>query len=199
MQALAKTRELMKTRTSTLVTAVVFTVLPFTFTFSGGRINFVLLRDASIIAAAWRFTAAVLWCLPLCSDAAWRSPRSTARIPASTDGGRGSCDLAKLGSCEVRPLRVADRQTGDGELRRRSVAASGFWLSIQSPVSCPSPCPSSTRPRRCRPRGSRETALYLPTARLTRNIASVRLPSASVSRRSRQPSHAFDVRQLKTN
>jgi len=61
MQALARTRELMKTRTSTLVTAVVFTVLPFTFTFSDGRVNFVLLRDQPVIAAAWWFTAAVLW------------------------------------------------------------------------------------------------------------------------------------------
>jgi anti-sigma factor RsiW len=60
-QALAKTRELLKTRTSTLVMAVVFTVLPFTFTLSGGRITFVLFRDAPIIAAAWWCTAAVLW------------------------------------------------------------------------------------------------------------------------------------------
>jgi len=61
LRALAKTRELMKTRTSTLVTAVLFTALPFTFTFSGGRITFVLFRDAPAIAAAWWFTAAVLW------------------------------------------------------------------------------------------------------------------------------------------
>ena len=61
LQALAKTRELMKTRTSTLVTAVLFTVLPFTFTFSGGQLTFVLFRDAPKIAAAWWFTAAVLW------------------------------------------------------------------------------------------------------------------------------------------
>jgi len=61
LEVLAKTRELMKTRTSTLVTAVLFTVLPFTFTFSGGRIAFVLIRDEPIIAAAWWATAAVLW------------------------------------------------------------------------------------------------------------------------------------------
>jgi anti-sigma factor RsiW len=60
-KALAKTRELMRTRTSTLVTAVVFTALPFTFTFSGGRITFVLFRDEPVIAAAWWATAAVLW------------------------------------------------------------------------------------------------------------------------------------------
>lgn len=61
LKALGKTRELMKTRTSTLVVAVVFTVLPFAFTFSGGRITFVLYRDAPVIAAAWWCTAAVLW------------------------------------------------------------------------------------------------------------------------------------------
>ncbi len=61
LQALAKTRELMKTRTSTLVLAVLFTGLPFTFAGSGGRITFVLFRDEPIIAAAWWATAAVLW------------------------------------------------------------------------------------------------------------------------------------------
>lgn len=60
-RALDKTRELMKTRTSTLVTAVLFTALPFTFTFSGGRITFVLFRDQPVIAGAWWLTAAVLW------------------------------------------------------------------------------------------------------------------------------------------
>jgi anti-sigma factor RsiW len=60
-RALDKTRELMKTRTSTLVTAVLFSALPFTFTFSGGRITFVVFRDAPVIAGAWWFTAAVLW------------------------------------------------------------------------------------------------------------------------------------------
>jgi anti-sigma factor RsiW len=61
LQTLAKTRELMKTRTSTLVMAVVFTVLPFTFTLTGGRITFVLFRDAPVIAMAWWCTAAALW------------------------------------------------------------------------------------------------------------------------------------------
>ena len=51
----------MKTRTATLVVAVLFTVLPFTFTFSGTRITFLLLRDAPTIAAAWWLTAAVMW------------------------------------------------------------------------------------------------------------------------------------------
>jgi hypothetical protein len=61
-QVLDKTRELMKTRTSTLVTAVLFTVIPFAFTFGDGKITFLLFRDAPKIAAAWWSTAAVLWC-----------------------------------------------------------------------------------------------------------------------------------------
>ena len=61
LQALARTRELTKTRTFTLVTAVLFTALPLTFAGSGGRITFVLFRDAPAIAAACWFTAAVLW------------------------------------------------------------------------------------------------------------------------------------------
>jgi anti-sigma factor RsiW len=60
-QALDKTRQLLKARTSTLVVAVLFTVLPFAFTFSGSRITFLLVRDAPAIAAAWWFTAAVMW------------------------------------------------------------------------------------------------------------------------------------------
>jgi anti-sigma factor RsiW len=60
-QALDKTRELMKARTATLVVAVLFSALPFAFTFSGTRITFVLFRDAPIIAAAWWATAAVMW------------------------------------------------------------------------------------------------------------------------------------------
>jgi hypothetical protein len=60
-QALDKTRELMKTRTSTLATAVLFTALPFSFMFSDGQVTFLLFRDAPRIAAAWWVTAAVLW------------------------------------------------------------------------------------------------------------------------------------------
>ena len=48
-------------RTATLVTAVLFTALPFTFAFSGGRITFVMFRDAPVIAAVWWVTAALLW------------------------------------------------------------------------------------------------------------------------------------------
>jgi anti-sigma factor RsiW len=60
-RALDRTRDLMKTRTSTLVMAVLFTMLPFTFAFSGSQITFLLIRDAPVIAAAWWATAAVMW------------------------------------------------------------------------------------------------------------------------------------------
>ena len=60
-QALDATRQLLKTRTSTLVVAVAFTLLPLTFVFSGSRITFFLIRDAPVIGLAWWAVAAVLW------------------------------------------------------------------------------------------------------------------------------------------
>ena len=60
-QALDATRQLLKTRTSTLVVAVVFTLLPLSFVFSGSRITFFLIRDAPVIGLAWWAAAAVLW------------------------------------------------------------------------------------------------------------------------------------------
>jgi len=60
-RTLDATRQLLKTRTSTLVVAVLFTLLPLTFAFGGGRITFVLIRDAPAIGAAWWATAAVMW------------------------------------------------------------------------------------------------------------------------------------------
>lgn len=60
-QALDATRQLLKNRTSTLVVACLFTVLPFSFVFEGPRVTFVVLRDAPVIALAWWATAAVMW------------------------------------------------------------------------------------------------------------------------------------------
>lgn len=60
-QALDATRQLLKNRTSTLVIAVLFTLLPFSFVFDGSRVTFVIFRDAPIIAIAWWATAAVMW------------------------------------------------------------------------------------------------------------------------------------------
>src|SRR5882672_10021869 len=47
-QALDATRELLKSRTSTLVVATLFTVLPLTFAFRGTTITFFLIRDAPV-------------------------------------------------------------------------------------------------------------------------------------------------------
>ena len=55
------TRALLKIRTSTLVVAMVFTLLPFSFAFRGGRVTFIMLRDEPVIALAWWGTAAVMW------------------------------------------------------------------------------------------------------------------------------------------
>jgi len=60
-QALDATRQLLKARTSTLVVAAVFTLLPLAFVFEESRLIFVVLRDAPVIALAWWATAAVMW------------------------------------------------------------------------------------------------------------------------------------------
>ena len=60
-QALETTRQLLKSRTSTLVVAMVFTVLPLTFAFHGTKITFFLIRDAPTIGIAWWVTAAIMW------------------------------------------------------------------------------------------------------------------------------------------
>ena len=60
-RALEATRRLLKDRSSTLATALIFTVLPLAFTSDGTRLTFLLIRDAPIIGLAWWFTAAVLW------------------------------------------------------------------------------------------------------------------------------------------
>ena len=60
-QALDATRQLLKSRTSTLVVATLFTVLPLTFAFQGTTITFFLIRDAPMIGLAWWVTAAIMW------------------------------------------------------------------------------------------------------------------------------------------
>jgi len=60
-RALDATRQLLKHRTSTLVVAILFTVLPLTFAFRGTTITFLLIRDAPTIGIAWWATAAIMW------------------------------------------------------------------------------------------------------------------------------------------
>jgi anti-sigma factor RsiW len=60
-QALDATRQLLKSRTSTLAVAMIFTVLPLTFAFHGTTITFFLIRDAPVIGLAWWVTAAIMW------------------------------------------------------------------------------------------------------------------------------------------
>lgn len=60
-QTLDATRQLLKSRTSTLVVATLFTVLPLTFAFHGTTITFLLIRDAPVIGIAWWVTAAIMW------------------------------------------------------------------------------------------------------------------------------------------
>jgi membrane protease YdiL (CAAX protease family) len=59
--ALDTTRRILKRRTETLIVAILFTLLPFTFTFDGDGMSFLLIRDKPVVGAAWLLTAAVLW------------------------------------------------------------------------------------------------------------------------------------------
>lgn len=59
--ALERTRQMLKSRTSTLVVATLFSVLPLSFAFEGSKITFLLIRDAPIVGLAWWATAAVMW------------------------------------------------------------------------------------------------------------------------------------------
>jgi anti-sigma factor RsiW len=61
MASLRRTRELMRSRTQTLAVALIFTVLPLSFTFGDSGITFFVLRDSPKVAVAWWGTAAVLW------------------------------------------------------------------------------------------------------------------------------------------
>ena len=60
-RTLDATRQLLKHRTSTLVVAMLFPVLPLTFAFRGTTITFFLIRDAPVIGIAWWVTAAIMW------------------------------------------------------------------------------------------------------------------------------------------
>ena len=60
-QALEATRQLLKNRTSTLVVAMIFTVLPLTFAFDGTTITFFLIRDAPQIGITWWVTSVIMW------------------------------------------------------------------------------------------------------------------------------------------
>ena len=60
-QVLDATRQHLKNRTSTLVVAMIFTVLPLTFAFQGSTITFWLIRDAPVIGITWWVTAAIMW------------------------------------------------------------------------------------------------------------------------------------------
>lgn len=58
---LDQTRRLLKQKGDTLVVAILFSVLPFLFTFDSDGITFLLIRDRPVVGFAWLFTAAVLW------------------------------------------------------------------------------------------------------------------------------------------
>lgn len=60
-RALDRTRELISHRQSFFGVARIFTLLPCSFTFSGGHIRFLMLRDGPVIAAVWLSVALIMW------------------------------------------------------------------------------------------------------------------------------------------
>ncbi|MCC7034328.1 MAG: hypothetical protein IT179_16020 [Acidobacteria bacterium] len=59
--ALDRTRELLKSRSSTLAMAILFTALPFAFAFDATGITFLVIRDAPAVGWAWLFTGTACW------------------------------------------------------------------------------------------------------------------------------------------
>jgi anti-sigma factor RsiW len=60
-KTLDETRRQLKNRTSSLVVAVLFTLLPLAFTFDRTGVTFLLIRDRPVVGLAWWATAAALW------------------------------------------------------------------------------------------------------------------------------------------
>lgn len=59
--ALERTRSLLKTRSSTLAVAAIFTVLPLAFAFDETGVTYWLIRDDPKVGLAWWATAAAMW------------------------------------------------------------------------------------------------------------------------------------------
>ena len=60
LEALEKTRALLKRRTWTLALAIFFTCMPFAFAFSGGTVTFLMIRDEPG-SALFLLSGAFLW------------------------------------------------------------------------------------------------------------------------------------------
>src|SRR5438270_10167939 len=61
LQALERTRKLVSRRQSFFGMGLFFTLLPGTFTFGDGRVQFSVLRDGPIVAAVWLCVAIAMW------------------------------------------------------------------------------------------------------------------------------------------
>lgn len=60
-RALERTRSLLKSRSSTLAVAAIFTVLPLSFSFDESGVTWWLIRDDPKVGIAWWATAAAMW------------------------------------------------------------------------------------------------------------------------------------------
>lgn len=61
VRAFERTRSLLKTRNQTIGMAVAYSLLPFAFFFRNGQIEWIMMRDKPIVAAAFAFTALACW------------------------------------------------------------------------------------------------------------------------------------------
>ena len=59
--AFERTRMLLRYRNQTIGVAIAFSLMPFSFGFHGGQIDWILLRDKPVIAVAWLLTGIACW------------------------------------------------------------------------------------------------------------------------------------------
>jgi hypothetical protein len=63
LQTLARARAVAERQRWQMALALMFTAFPLSFAFQGGRVTFLLVRDAPVIAGACWIAAAVFWVL----------------------------------------------------------------------------------------------------------------------------------------
>ena len=60
-ESLKRTRRVLREQSSVLAMAIFFTLAPFLFSFQGGRIRWVLVRESPVVGGTFLLTALVLW------------------------------------------------------------------------------------------------------------------------------------------
>jgi hypothetical protein len=60
-EALARTRKIIRLRTWLMAFAILFTLAPFSFAFTGGKVLFFMWRDSTVAAAWYQVVGIALW------------------------------------------------------------------------------------------------------------------------------------------